>query len=653
MHFSDGVLAARPGLYNGVHNRHVDPHVPRPAQGNHAADGLRDHARPAADHAHRGNAVDDHRRPRDCRPQAGHRADPARRHRHERRPAGPGAIGTGRAHRRIPRSRHPPARGIPGAPARYRGAHVHPVRSDGGDRQLGRARGRRAEKARRHRRADHLPVAGGGAGRRRGVPEGAPGREDLLRVARFAPGRPRLHRAGPGRRGRPHLRAERQVRRHRARHDGKDCPGPGRLRGQRRPRPDAVARIAASLARVAARGRWFGRHVRLCHAGPGGAPHRAGGAHGHERRRRLGAGARPGGAIAGLGGARSESGRVRLNICAFDLPQIGYDHVVYNDMYTPARRGAVHEKAAASVLQKSSVSGDFFSSVRLVCGPSPGPAPVVRLRVGAAQEVHKRPYAQRQVPALREYRVDIVARRRVIGQHRVQLARLDLAAHFPHRPPRQPFAGQCPLVQDLAVVAAHVAAHFHHHVLAVFAEGPAALAAFAADGQAVMARQVGQRVRRAVPLQVGGRSHHHPFVVGQLDADQAGVRQAGDADRNVDALADDIGHAVRHVERGGEVAVFRQERGQQRRHVLAAETGWRRDHQVAGGLGAAFRHGRFGLFQLCQDALAVFEKCRTLVGERQLAGGTLQQLDAQPRLERVEPAPDHGRRNALGAGRCR
>jgi uracil phosphoribosyltransferase len=41
---------------------HLDAHLPRAAQGDHAADGLRDHARPAADHPRDRNAADDHRR---------------------------------------------------------------------------------------------------------------------------------------------------------------------------------------------------------------------------------------------------------------------------------------------------------------------------------------------------------------------------------------------------------------------------------------------------------------------------------------------------------------------------------------------------------------------------------------------------------------
>jgi hypothetical protein len=65
------------------------------------------------------------------------------------------------------------------------------------------------------------------------------------------------------------------------------------------------------------------------------------------------------------------------------------------------------------------------------------------------------------------------------------------------------------------------------------------------------------------------------------------------------------------------------------------------------------RHGVLGLFQLGQDALAVFQEGRALIGQRQFARGTLQQLDAQALFQRIEAAADHGRRNALGAGGSR
>jgi hypothetical protein len=48
---------------------------------------------------------------------------------------------------------------------------------------------------------------------------------------------------------------------------------------------------------------------------------------------------------------------------------------------------------------------------------------------------------------------------------------------------------------------------------------------------------------------------------------------------------------------------------------------------VACGVRATFGHRRFRFFQLRQDALAVFQEGRALIGQRQLARGALQQLD--------------------------
>ena len=57
-----------------------------------------------------------------------------------------------------------------------------------------------------------------------------------------------------------------------------------------------------------------------------------------------------------------------------------------------------------------------------------------------------------------------------------------------------------------------------------------------------------------------------------------------------------------------------QEGGHQGRHVKAAEACWRRDGKMAGGIGAAFGNGSFGIFQISQDALATFQKGRAFMG---------------------------------------
>jgi hypothetical protein len=124
-------------------------------------------------------------------------------------------------------------------------------------------------------------------------------------------------------------------------------------------------------------------------------------------------------------------------------------------------------------------------------------APIIRLRIRAPQEIDEHADPQRQVAALRKYRIDIVAGRRILLQHRHQPARLDLrtTSHIERQArPRPASAQSCSTSPSLHTI---LPPTFSVTDLAVVAEGPAALAAFAADRQAVVLRQVVER--RGVP----------------------------------------------------------------------------------------------------------------------------------------------------------
>lgn len=256
-------------------------------------------------------------------------------------------------------------------------------------------------------------------------------------------------------------------------------------------------------------------------------------------------------------------------------------------------------------------------------------APVFGLGIGTPQEIDKYPDPQRQMAPLRENRVDVVARRGKFVQHRDQFAGFDLAADFPHRAPRQSFAGQCPVMQNLAVVADHVAGHLDGDDLAVLPETPAALAAFTADRQAIMLLQVVDSARHAVPLDIGRRGHHDAFVIRELGADQRRVRQRCDTDRDVDPFADQVDHPVVQVQCEGNVAMFGKKGGHERRHVLPPEAGRRRNQQMAAGVGAALGDRRFCIVQVGQDALAILQEGFALVGQCDFARGALQKFHTE------------------------
>ncbi len=69
------------------------------------------------------------------------------------------------------------------------------------------------------------------------------------------------------------------------------------------------------------------------------------------------------------------------------------------------------------------------------------------------------------------------------------------------------------------------------------------------------------------------------------------------------------------------------------------------------GLDAAGADAGLGVGQVGQQALAVFQKGAALVGERDASRGAHHELDAQARLQPVEPATDDGRRHPFGLGR--
>ena len=151
---------------------------------------------------------------------------------------------------------------------------------------------------------------------------------------------------------------------------------------------------------------------------------------------------------------------------------------------------------------------------------------------------------------------------------------------------------------------------------------------------------------------IGGADHHAP-VAGELHAHQAGVRQIGDSDGDIDAFADQIDHAIIQVQGHVHVAMLSDEGGNQRRHDLPSETGGRGNAQMATRSRAALRGLRLGIFEIVQDALAVFEERQPFIGQRYLARRPLQQFHPQACLERIEPPANHRRSHALGARRRR
>lgn len=264
------------------------------------------------------------------------------------------------------------------------------------------------------------------------------------------------------------------------------------------------------------------------------------------------------------------------------------------------------------------------------------------------EEVYPQPHPQRQVLALGHDGKDAVGRGGKVVQHADQLAAADVVHHFPSAAPGQTQAAAAPVVQHLTVAAVQPPGGTQVLHLAVHPEGPAAgLAGVGAQGQAFVARQLGGVTRNAGPPQVGRCGHAQAAVVGQAHADQAGVAQVAHPHRAVEAFIDDVHHPVAEVERHAHVRMPRQEVRHQRRHVAAAEAGRGGDPQMAAGLDAARGDAGFGIVELGEQALAVFQEGAAFMRQAQAAGGAQQQLHPEPGFQRVQPPAHHRRGHAF------
>ena len=253
---------------------------------------------------------------------------------------------------------------------------------------------------------------------------------------------------------------------------------------------------------------------------------------------------------------------------------------------------------------------------------------------------------------MRKDREDAVWRRSEVVQHAAQGATGDLVLHLPGAAPGNAQAPQAPVVQHLAVAAVDPATGAQMRQLTVDHEGPAAgLAGVRAEGQTLVALQLGRRGRHTGALQVGRGGHAQTPVVGQAHADQVRVGHVTHAHRAIKTFVDDVDHPVAEVQRQTHLGVLGQEQRHQRGHMAAPKTGRRGDAHMATGLHPAGTDTGLGAGQVGQQALAIFQKRAAFMGQRDASRGAHQQLHAQALFQRVDAPADHGRGHALDQGR--
>jgi hypothetical protein len=205
--------------------------------------------------------------------------------------------------------------------------------------------------------------------------------------------------------------------------------------------------------------------------------------------------------------------------------------------------------------------------------------------------------------------------------------------------------------QHLRLIHAEAAVHLDLGLLAAAPQLPGLAAGAVGKLQAVVAGQVGRRVRPAVLAQVGGAGADVAPVAGQLARDQVGLPlRRADADRQVDRLVDHIGVVVAepHVQRHLRVAPHQL---RQQRADGADRQGHRRGHaQHADRFAVAAGSGVVGLVQRGQDLRRVLIVVAAAVGQRDAAGRAVQQGGAEAHFQRVDQPRDRGRGHAQVAG---
>ena len=172
-----------------------------------------------------------------------------------------------------------------------------------------------------------------------------------------------------------------------------------------------------------------------------------------------------------------------------------------------------------------------------------------------------------------------------------------------------------------------------------------------AGRQAVVEIEIGERLRRADASRDTSARADHAMVGGELAGDERAVLQFADADREVEAFADDVDEAVGQVEIELDLGILGQEVRQVGRDVQPAERRRRRHLEQAARLGVAAADEILRLLDQAQDVDDALEVAFAGLGQRQLAGGALEQARPEPLLEQADAlGHDGGRQAHLAAG---
>ena len=138
-------------------------------------------------------------------------------------------------------------------------------------------------------------------------------------------------------------------------------------------------------------------------------------------------------------------------------------------------------------------------------------------------------------------------------------------------------------------------------LVAILDESPVERRRHGAELDRVMGGNLPRPLRLAPLFEISGRGHHDPPHLADMARHQGGVGQMADPDREIDAVLDEVDHAIGQTEVDADVAVALQVGGHDPADMQPAEPDRRRDDELPLGTRALALDGVLRLLDIGQD----------------------------------------------------
>jgi hypothetical protein len=206
-----------------------------------------------------------------------------------------------------------------------------------------------------------------------------------------------------------------------------------------------------------------------------------------------------------------------------------------------------------------------------------------------------------------------------------------------------------PAQQRVAIVGAQAAGGAHGDPAPVHPKAPVDDAVTGID-QALVPNEIERRLGPAMPGEIAWAAQHRRLHRRDTACNQAGILERTDADRGIEALADQVDLAIARLDVELELGMALRQFGQDRSKMVDAEGERHRQPQPPGHALRLLRNRLARLGELGQDALAARLELEPGLGSGDAARRAAEQSRAEIGLEPGYPATDDRLRQAEAMG---